>query len=185
MHIAYDAVVDGVYRKAGSYVSRAVHDLKNRRFDMDQFLCRTPKGILDTDMLVAPISREIATRGESVETVGTMELHLYVARQQDVTCTLSGVKRYYSTTGNIEDSESGQNTFKLIAPTFQMSFEQNSAPLDHAKLGREQRKMDARRPGTEPWAIFRFHYRRKGRFPQMTFHRLKLTITQKLSPKVS
>lgn len=43
-----------------------------------------------------------------------------------------------------------------------MTFEKNAAPLDRAKLLREQRKMMARRPGTEPWAIFRFHYRSMG-----------------------
>jgi hypothetical protein len=149
---------------------------------MEHFLFMTPKGIVDTDIIVAPISREIATRSGAVETIGTIELQLYVARQPDVSCALSGVKRYYTTSGNIEDGDAQHATFKLIVPDFQMSFEQNSAPVDNAKAGRERRKMDARRPGLEPWAIFRFHYRSKGKCLLLVYEYSKLTVVQMRSP---
>jgi hypothetical protein len=152
---------------------------------MEQFLFMTPKGIADTDIIVAPIFRELATRSDAVETIGTIELRLYVARQPDISYALSGVKRYYTTSGNIEDGDSRHATFKLIAPTFQMSYEQSSAPVDNAKAARERRKMDARRPGLEPWAIFRFHYRSKGKCLLLIYGYSKLTVVQMQSPNTA
>ena len=162
MIIAYDAVIDGMYRKASSYVAKTVHHQKNKKVDAEAFLYKIEQGIVDTDMLVAPISGVTATQGEAAETIGTMELRLYITRQLGVSYTLGSIEKYSNTSGNIEDEDLRSASYKLIPPTLQMTFEKNSAPLEKSKVSREQRKMDSRRPGTEPWAIFRFHYRNKG-----------------------
>lgn len=121
------------------------------------------KDVIDTEMLVAPISGVTASLGEGKETVDTIELRLYVTRQLGVTHAPVRYGKYDSISENAEDDEVPRSaTYKLIAPTCQMDFEKNSAPLDDGEVKREQRKRNLKRPGTEPWAIFRFHYRSKG-----------------------
>ncbi|CAO2648918.1 Nn.00g098670.m01.CDS01 [Neocucurbitaria sp. VM-36] len=161
LSIAYDTVVDGVLRKANSYNAKDVH-LQRKRIDMETFLYKTDKGIIDTDMLVARLPDWIATQlNEDPETIGTMELRLYLTRQLGVSHTIGSVEKYYTTRNHIEDKTEHTTSYKQIAPTYQMRFEQNSALLEKNKTTREQRKLNAPRPGIEPWAIFRFHYRGK------------------------
>jgi hypothetical protein len=156
--------VDGVLRKASSYIAKTVHQHKNKKLDIETFLCKDNKGIIDTDMHVAPLSETTVSKGDGPETVGTMELRLFVTRQLGVSHSLGDIKTYNNTKGNVEDDEEvGEAAmYKQLAPEFQMAFEMNAATLERSKLLREQRKITARRPGTEPWAIFRFHYRSIG-----------------------
>ncbi|KAF2831984.1 hypothetical protein CC86DRAFT_400764 [Ophiobolus disseminans] len=161
--VAFDAVIDGVYRKANSYVAKSVTAQMNKKFEIENFLYRTDKGIIDTEMHVVPLSGVTMSRGEGPETVGTMELRLYVTRQIGVHHALSNIEKYSSNNGNIEDDVDVEETatYRQIEPTIKMSFERNCAPLEKRKVTREQRNMEMRRPGTESWAIFRFHYRSK------------------------
>ena len=162
MNIAYDAVVDGVFRKTTFYNGRAVNHQKNKKLDVETFLYKTDKGIIDTAMLVAPISGVTASQSEALETIGTVELRLYITRQLGISYTIQNVKKYFAPTGNSKDAVERTALYKQIAPTYQMTFERNCAPLENRRSAREQRNMDSQRPGTEPWAIFRFHYRSKG-----------------------
>jgi hypothetical protein len=161
--IAYDAVVDGVLRKAGVYSAQTVRYQKNKKLDIEKFLFEVSQGIIETNMLVTPIVGVAATLGEELGTVGTMELRLYITRQLDVTCSIDGIEKYHNTNRSVEDEGSCCVTYKLLPPTFYMTFDKNSATLDRAKASREKRKADANRPGMEPWAIFRFHYRSRGK----------------------
>jgi hypothetical protein len=160
--VAYDAVVDGVHRKAHSTIAKTVHNQKNKKLDTGTFLYKSNEGIIDTEMLVSPLSGVNATQGHSMETIGTLELRLHITRQLDVKHTLSTTQRYYNISGSIEDEEPRTISYKLLPPTFRMTFERNAALLDNVNANREKRRIDATRPGTEPWAIFRFHYRSKG-----------------------
>ena len=65
-------------------------------------------------------------------------------------------------------------TYSSITPQFAMTFEKDVPALDKTKAAAAQRKMQAKRPGTEPWAIFRFHYRDKRTFDSI---QLDLTLT--------
>lgn len=162
--IAYDAVVDGVYRKASSYVAKNVQLQKSKKIDTETFLCKTQEGVVDTDMTVAPLEAGLkAKQGGWLETIGTLELRLYVTRQVDVSHALGSIKKYNSIGGNVEDDDDLQPmTYRHVPPSFQMAFNHDSSTLDKGTISRQHRKFDARRPGTEPWAIFRFHYRSKG-----------------------
>jgi hypothetical protein len=81
---------------------------------------------------------------------------------------IGDVEKYYITKDNIEDpdldldDDEQHASYKLLPPTFRTTFEKNWAPLEKFKASREQRRMNVPRPGTEPWEIFRFHYRSKG-----------------------
>lgn len=87
-----------------------------------------------------------------------------------VTHTPKQFEKYDSISGNIEDDEEPRSAnYKLVPPTYQMTFEKNFAALDKLKLNRQLKLIDAKRPGTEPWAIFRFHYRSKGASFALTF----------------
>jgi hypothetical protein len=163
--IAYDAVIDGVHRKASSYIAKTVNFQKKKNIYIDSFLYKTGEDIIDTAMLAAPISGMTATLEEGIETIGTVELRLYVTRQLGFSHTLDHVDKYDSTNGNDEDEILRVATYKLLPPTLQMTFEKDMKPLEGRQLNQEKRKMEARRPGTEPWATFRFHYRSKGKCP--------------------
>jgi hypothetical protein len=163
--VVYDASVDGVLRKASSYIAKTVNFQKGKKLDVENFLYKTDKGIIDTEVLVAPLEDVTTTQSNAHETIGTLEIRLYITRQLDVSHTIRNVEKYYTVKGNIEDEdeETEQHaSYKLLPPTFRTTFEKNSAPLDHVKVNREQKRMNAARPETEPWVIFRFHYRSIG-----------------------
>lgn len=119
-------------------------------------------GIIDTGMLVKTLSESTSKQANAVETIGTIELRLYVTRQLRVSHTVTSVT---TCSGTAKDSKEGAiwtTDYRKIQPTFKMMFEQDCALLDKAKLTREQNRMLSPRPGTEPWAVFRFHYRSQG-----------------------
>jgi hypothetical protein len=157
-------VVDGIHRKASLYAAKTVHNQKNKKLDIEGFLYSTNKGIVETEIHVVPLSGMTAMRGEGRETIGTIELRLYVTRQLGVSHALGNIQDYFNEQGNVEDEVPERAIYRRIEPTLRMEFEENCAPLDKSKANREQRRMGARRPGTEPWAIFRFHYRSEGEF---------------------
>jgi hypothetical protein len=99
-----------------------------------------------------------------------LELRVYITQQLGVSHALTGITKYDSVKGHdIEDDEDEAATYNKIVPTFRMAFEENCASLEKTKASRELLQMEARRPGTEPWAIFRIHYRSKGVFPMCNF----------------
>ncbi|KAL5122011.1 hypothetical protein ACEQ8H_000227 [Pleosporales sp. CAS-2024a] len=163
MSIAYDAIVDGVLRKASSYTAKSVGVQKNKKLDFESFLDKACGAVVDTAMFVSPIAGAVIARGEGKETIGAIELRLYITRQLGVTHLPGRVDNYDENTGNIGNEKNRCATYKLIAPTFQMAFEKSSETLDKARVAREHRKMNSTRPGSEPWAIFRFYYRNKGK----------------------
>jgi hypothetical protein len=156
-------VIDGIHRKANLYAAKSVHNQKNKKLDIEGFLYSTNTGIVETEIHVAPLSGVTTMRGEGRETVGTIELRLYVTRQLGVSHALDNIQDYSKDQGNVEDEVPERAIYRRIEPTLRMEFEENCAPLDKSKASREQRRMRARRPGTESWAIFRFHYRSEGK----------------------
>ncbi|KAL6708696.1 hypothetical protein ACN47E_002392 [Coniothyrium glycines] len=160
--VAFDAVVDGVLRKSNVYRAKSVNVQKYKKLDIENFLYNSKEGLLDTEMHVATLPKEVVTsQSESIETIGTLELHVYVTRQLSIEHNIGSVKTYLE--HKTSEREGGTAApiahYKLIAPSLQMTFETNTAPLDSSKVRSEQRKIDAPRPGNEPWAVFRFHYR--------------------------
>jgi hypothetical protein len=166
--VAWDTIVDGVLRKANSYAAKAVSFQNKRKIETVKFLYKTTKGIIDTDITVAPLLGFATTQNNDPETIGTLELRLYITRQLGTWHDVGEVKKYFTVGGSIGDKQTGsmeqKASYKVIPPTFRMSFETNAALLEDRQPSLQQRKVDAKRPGTEPWAIFRFHYRSQGEF---------------------
>ncbi|KAI4663576.1 uncharacterized protein J4E78_003992 [Alternaria triticimaculans] len=160
--VAYDTFVDGILRKAGSHVAKSVI-LHNRKLDTETFLCKTSKGIIDTDITVTPLEHAVTIQNDAPETTGTIELRLYITRQLGDWHEIGKVKKYYAHESDMKDRDTGGIEQKVgynrIAPIFRMSFEKDTTPLEDNQSKIYQRRADAKRPGTEPWAIFRFHYR--------------------------
>jgi len=157
--------VDGILRKAGSHVAKSVI-LHNRKLDTETFLCKTTKGIIDTDITVTPLEHAVTIQNDAPETIGTIELRLYITRQLGDWHEIGKVKKYYAHESDMKDRDTGGIEQKVgynrIAPIFRMSFEKDTTPLEDNQPKTYQRRADAKRPGTEPWAIFRFHYRTEG-----------------------
>ncbi|CAN9391309.1 unnamed protein product [Alternaria sp. RS040] len=161
--VAWDTIVDGVLRKANSYTARAVSFQNKRKMDTVKFLYKTTKGIIDTDITVVPLPGFATTQNNDPETIGTLELRVYITRQLGTWHDIGEVEKYFTVGGSIGDKQTGsmeqKASYKDIPPTFGMSFETNAALLEDRQPSLQQRKVDAKRPDTEPWAIFRFHYR--------------------------
>jgi hypothetical protein len=179
--IAYDAVVDGVHRKAVSHRAKSVHPHRAKKLEAETFLYKIPQGIIDTHMVVAPLSGATPSQDEATETVGTIELRLYITRQLGVDYAPAEVETYNRVGKADENGSDRPATFKLIYPTFHMAFEENSAPLDDQKSNTLLDKLDSKRPGTQPWAIFRFHYRSQSE-PLSPISHCQLTASKRLSP---
>ncbi|KAJ4347471.1 hypothetical protein N0V95_005392 [Ascochyta clinopodiicola] len=160
LNVAYDFLVDGVCRKAHIYTSKSVQLHKSKKLDFEKFLYQTPDGVIDTDMLVSPRSESVVLGKDAPETIGTMELRVYITRQLGIEHDINGTRKYDKI---VDDANIGAQvaSYKDVAPQFHMTFEKNCSTLDSAKGNRERRKVYAKRPGKEPWAIFRFHYRSK------------------------
>ncbi|KAI4624928.1 uncharacterized protein J4E87_005409 [Alternaria ethzedia] len=161
--VAYDTIVDGVLRKANSYVAKAVSLQTNRKIDTEKFLCKNGKEIIDTEMTATPLLNVVMTQGDEPETIGTIEHRLYITRQLGVSHEVSNVRKYYEIEGGVEEDHRGSTeqkaSYMKVPPTLKMSLEENIVPLEGTQPNLHKRRADAKRPGPEPWAIFRFHYR--------------------------
>ena len=163
MNISYDSVIDGILRKAGLYRATKVSKLKSKKLDIDSFLYVSEEGIIDTTMLVKSLSGMKLSQGKGPETIGTVELRLFITRQMGVSHDLGKVAKYCDQPDKLKSDRDRTVNYGRIAPTYRMEFDQDCAPLDKSKATREQTIMNKQRPGTKPWAIFRFHYRSKGK----------------------
>ncbi|KAF2876463.1 hypothetical protein BDV95DRAFT_650561 [Massariosphaeria phaeospora] len=159
--IAYDAFVDGVLRRANSYKGKSVTRQNNKKLDVDRFLYKTEDGILETEIIATSIPSTVTVQENEPDTIGTLELRIYVLRQFGEEHTLQGVQTYLWSSDELEGDNSSTTGYTTIAPQFMMEYEKNCGQLDKSKSNREQRKCQELRPGRAPWVIFRFHYRSK------------------------
>ncbi|KAI4941817.1 hypothetical protein J4E86_010328 [Alternaria arbusti] len=147
--VAYDTFVDGILRKAGSHVAKSVI-LHNRKLDTETFLCKTTKGIIDTDITVTPLEHAVTIQNDAPETIGTIELRLYITRQLGDWHEIGKVKKYYAHESDMKDRDTGGIEQKVgynrIAPIFRMSFEKDTTPLEDNQPKTYQRRADAKRP---------------------------------------
>lgn len=162
-----DAFIDGIHRKCSPHESRGIRCQKNKKIEIDKFLFTKEDQTIDSTMMVAPLDERITittqSESDSVETIGTIELRLYVTRQLNVVHHVKDTKKYY-----ISDRSSDADTGRIahysqIPPTFQLDIDRNSASISKKAENYHNKKMDSPRPGGEPWAIFRFHYRSQGK----------------------
>ncbi|CAA9962332.1 hypothetical protein PTMSG1_05708 [Pyrenophora teres f. maculata] len=168
--ITHDILIDGTIRKTHHYMAKTVSQQKQKKLEFGRFLYATEKGVLDTVITAAQLQCIKSTQSDAPETIGTIELQLHVVRQLDVFHTMEGLCNYDDDTKNKDKAAAN---YKLIAPSLQMNPEKNCRLLEPQETQREQRRLHSRRPGTEPWAIFRFHYRTRKEIEQ---HKLNLTF---------
>jgi hypothetical protein len=141
--IAYDAVIDGVRRKASSYVSKSVQHKKSQKLDFDTFLYQTDGGVIDTSMRVAKVDKATKTCQAGSEIIGTVELHLYVTRQLSIDHYPGKIRKYSEVRSTDRTLKSAGST--KIDPQFVMEFEENCATLEPKKQTQEQKKVDSKR----------------------------------------
>lgn len=166
--VAYDCFVDGVCRKANSYVGKAVQ-VQKKKLDVDSFLYQTADGVIDTEMSVVPYTGTTNLDKGACETIGTIELRVSITRQFDVEHDIDDACKYDKVEEE-SDSTAQVANYKDVPPQYQMTFEKNCSTLEGRKGNAEKKKVHAKRPGKEPWAIFRFHYRTKGKLLTATSH---------------
>lgn len=135
---------------------------KSKKLDIDSVLYQTADGVIDTEMSVVPYTGKTNLDKETCETIGTIELRVYITRQFDVEHEIDEACKYDKVQEDLGSSARVAN-YKDVPPQYQMTFEKNCSTLEGRKGTAEKKKVHAKRPGKEPWAIFRFHYRTKGR----------------------
>jgi len=163
--IAWDGLVDGVLRGANNWYGKAVSRQTCRKFGFDRFLYEVDGDVLETVMKADPASGMKTSQEDTPETLGTIELRLYVLRKFGEEHAIDNVRVYHSQKN--ADDQNGQEKvtlFKTIAPDLKMVFEEDCAALEVKEANRHKAKLEKLRPGKEPWAIFRFHYRTKGHY---------------------
>ena len=111
-------------------------------------------------MVVASYPGQADLDKTAPETVGTLELRLSITRQFGVEHDIDETKKYDKADA---DASTKTASYKDVPPQFHMIFEENSPTLEGLSGSREKGKMNKKRPGTQPWAIFRFHYRTEGK----------------------
>ena len=112
-------------------------------------------------MVVASYTGQPDLDKTAPETVGTLELRLYITRQFGVEHDIDKTKKYDKADA---DASTKTASYKDVPPQFHMIFDENSATLEGVSGSREKGKMNKKRTGSQPWVIFRFHYRTKGKF---------------------
>jgi hypothetical protein len=153
--------VDGVCRKANSYIGKSVQLQKAKKLDFETFLVQTPDGIIDTEMFVSSLSGPTSLEKETPDTIGVIELRVFITRQFGVEHDMNDVRKFDTLKGDTKNDPQVAS-YKDVVPQFQMAFEKNCSTLDGFRANREKKKVNAKRPGKEPWAVFRFHYRSNG-----------------------
>lgn len=158
--LVHDVLIDGVCRKTNTVVGKSVQ-VQKKRVLFETFLYQMPDAVMDTAMAVATHHGPVNLDKEAREAVGTIELRVYITRQLGVEHEIKDLCTYDKVQEGA-DSSTRVATYKDVPPQFRMTFEKNCSTLEGPKANRERKKMYAKRPGMEPWAIFRFHYRTKG-----------------------
>jgi hypothetical protein len=120
-------------------------------------------------MLVGKVPSHISPKEKGDRSLGTVELRIYVLRRAGDEHALQDIDPFYAvkeeglTPSDLEECES-EMSFTKISPQFMMTYEKKVTPLDAKIAKRHRTKIDGTRPGTEAWAVFRFHFRSKGTY---------------------
>lgn len=155
-------------RKANSFAGKSVQTQRNKKLDVDSFLYETRDGVIDTKMSVIPYTGPTSLNKAAPETIGTIELRVYITRQFGIEHELNDDCKYYNDSEDM-DSSIPIASYQDVPPQYEMAFEKDAVALDARKANQEWKKVQAKRPGTEPWAIFRFHYRTTGKLSRTSY----------------
>jgi hypothetical protein len=162
MALHFDVSIDGICRKAFSYASKTVSFQRCKKLGFDQYLYKTKDGIVDSALIIKgfPCDLDMEIDENAPSNVGTIEMRVCVLRRFGDQHLARGPVYY--------DCENvGYDThqligYKFIEPEFALTFDEDSSVLDTRKANTQKRYISVPRPGLEPWAVFRFHYRSLG-----------------------
>lgn len=163
MTIQCDALVDGICRKATIYSSKVMGTHKSKTIGFDKVLFNTKDGVIESNLTVKPINENVHTEENAPITLGTVEFRISVLRNVGDKHALRDVSMYYESTGDGHNVDEPVG-FKTVKPEFTMTHEEDCPTLESKKANAEQRKIKSARPGNEAWAVFRFYYRKAGRY---------------------
>ncbi|KAF9730611.1 hypothetical protein PMIN03_009411 [Paraphaeosphaeria minitans] len=163
LSVHWDLHVDGVLRKANNMISKTVKPQKAIKLDVEEALYLRNDGLgktklLETEMKIVPISGYSCTENAfHLETVGTIEVRLYVLRTFGAELARDNFITYL----NDGDMCQKKAFYNDIAPNYMIGFETNVPELEKKTANVWNKKLNMKRPSKDPWAIFRFHYRSK------------------------
>ncbi|CAI6342032.1 unnamed protein product [Periconia digitata] len=165
--ISYDVAIDGILRKAKHFEPKHV-GRTNMKVDCDKFWYKKDKAIIETDAVVEVEPDLNVTQKDQPETIGTIDIRLFMGRKLGDTCSVGNNRTYYNDGMDIdlEDPNTDGNetplspiTYRNIAQDVKILFNRDCAALDSRAVTRNRTNTDKKRPGKVPWAVFRFHLR--------------------------
>lgn len=151
----------------GKAVSRA-----NRSIGSDGFFYRTEHGTVESKLVVKPIYSDLDFDTNAPITIGTIEIRVYLLRRFDEEQSIQ-MQKFHECVDEGHDTAKpvGYNSIK---PDYAMTFEKDLGEIELRIRNKAQKAMNTVRPGTAPWAIFRFHYRDRSKFLTFTFDLLRI-----------
>ncbi|KAF2281026.1 uncharacterized protein EI97DRAFT_18651 [Westerdykella ornata] len=177
-----DIYIDGVYRKAVTFNGKTVTFQKSRDLGSHTYLFKLPDDTLvDSEVMVERVN--INAEEKSSLSIGTIEIRVWVLRRAGDETKFSPPRTFDTCEGT------GRTTlpvgYKTIRPELAMSFDENNSPLLSHLVSRQRKLLSASRPGTEPWAIFRFHYRSQDQIEEAGMKRTFAHSMKKKPPPVT
>jgi len=167
MAIFRDVSVDGILRKSIKWSGKSFSKQSSKALDIDKFLFQTGDDIMDTGINITTAPDLISVEKHGIETIGTIELRLYALRTPGEGYISQTSPTYYSSSDTGEESIQKEAHFTRIPVQFVAKPKKDCETVDKASAVRFKRNMEKLRPGKEPWAIFRFHYRLLGSPPHV------------------
>ncbi|KAF2178595.1 hypothetical protein K469DRAFT_754436 [Zopfia rhizophila CBS 207.26] len=129
--------------------------------DLDKFLFQSGNDVREAELLVKAIASDIVPQENGKETIGTIEVELSVFRRFGDGHALRDIEMYYE----VQDlgPELRETVgYKTVPPNLQITYDlSKAATLIKGTATRRHKLYGEKRPGSEAWAVFRFHYRTK------------------------
>lgn len=173
--IAYDVAIDGVLRKVRFYEGRAIAR-QNKKFGDDKFWFLKDEGLIEAEAEIEVVpALEIAShRSDQRETFGTLEVRLFVMRAVGDECSPGDGPTFH----NVHEAASPPKTYKGIPQDAKVKFAEDRPISEKSCIKRNQNKLAKKRPGKQPWAIFRFHLRSIGMCICFYLYEIRLTYNR-------
>jgi hypothetical protein len=163
-----------------SFSGKHVACQKSKNLGADTYLFTTIDGVVESSLVVEALPSATVLQEDAKAIVGTIEMRVYVLRRFGDHHMPQDLPKYHESvwkgTRRKADDPVGYTT---IEPDFVLTAEEDLAAIETRLANKYRKAMDGARPGLEPWAIFRFHYRRKRKCESYFEPYHKLSCAQK------
>ena len=159
--VRFDLVIDGIIRStipstSKDWAAKRHNGKFQTAFDM------VSGTVTEVEVVAKDLPDDfdgIQQQDEAQETLGTIEVRLWVLQQEQQLRLQTGTKGFLQCC-NWRDLDDGDLKYAAIKPTHEVEFPPTTFnPLSSIKITNAKKYLNTERPGEQPWIIFRFYYR--------------------------